>query len=118
MSDERKAMSAEERALRIMHPDFQECRKVNCIEAQARIAKEICSAESEARNKALEEAAKREAELKAQADALAEALENAKSMSNELLRTMDDGHWYHDDLVSLRVRIINALAAYRAKEKA
>lgn len=39
-----------------------------------------------------------------------EALNQAKTMTNELLRTMDDSHWYRDDLVALRVRIIQAIA--------
>ena len=55
------------------------------------------------------------AALQAENAELREALEGAKTMTNELLKNMDDGHWYHDDLVALRVRIIQAIAKAEGK---
>jgi hypothetical protein len=36
-------------------------------------------------------------------------------MTNELLRTIDDGHWYSDDLVALRVKVLQAIAKAEAR---
>lgn len=49
---------------------------------------------------------------------LVEALQETKKMTDELLRTMDidEDHWYRDDLVGLRVSVIQALAKAEAEQ--
>jgi hypothetical protein len=46
---------------------------------------------------------------------LLEAVKASATMTNELLRTIDDGHWYSDDLVALRVKVLQAIAKAEAR---